>query len=148
MSRVTTPVTTRLAKSCVSGVFVRVASRIDSGAHLHETRRMKTHPRNLSVVKLALFLGCAGIARADNFGSGSNAFTIDFVNIGNAGNGNDLGAGGGSYSSPYGHVAYTYRMGVTEVAQDWITKATNLGMTNVTAGAWGEMQRIFGPAFG
>ena len=79
---------------------------------------------------------CKGAAVADTFGSGANAFTIDFVDIGNPGNTDDAGAGGGSYSSPYGGVAYTYRMGVTEVPQDWITKATNLGMTNVTAGAW------------
>src|SRR6476619_6689754 len=75
-------------------------------------------------------------AHADTFGSGDNAFTIDFVDIGNAGNADDAGAGGGSYSSPYGGVSYGYRMGVTEVAQDWITNATNLGMTNVMAGAW------------
>jgi hypothetical protein len=75
-------------------------------------------------------------AHADTFGSGGNAFTIDFVNIGNAGNANDAGAGGGIYSTPYGGVSYDYRMGVVEVSQDWITKATNLGMTNVTAGAW------------
>jgi hypothetical protein len=75
-------------------------------------------------------------ARADTFGSGANTFTIDFVDIGNPANGDDLGAGGGSYSSPYGGVAYIYRTGVTEVPQDWITKATNLGMTDVTAGAW------------
>ena len=74
--------------------------------------------------------------RADTFGSGVNQFNIDFVNIGNAGNANDAGAGGGLYSSPYGGVSYNYRMGVTEAAQDWITKATNLGLTNVTAGAW------------
>ena len=37
-------------------------------------------------------------------------------------------------------MGYDYRMGVTEVPQDWITKATNLGLTNVTAGAWGASQ--------
>ncbi len=76
-------------------------------------------------------------ARADTFGSGTNTFTIDFVEIGNPGNGDDLGAGGGLYSAPDGGVDYIYRIGVTEVPQDWITKATKLGMTNVTAGAWG-----------
>lgn len=40
-------------------------------------------------------------ARADTFGSGADTFTIDFVNIGNPGNGRDLGSGGGSYSAPY-----------------------------------------------
>jgi hypothetical protein len=78
--------------------------------------------------------------RADTFGSGGNAFTIDFVNIGNAGNANDAGAGGGIYSSPYGGVSYEYRMGVTEVPQHWITKATNLGMLYVVAGQWGASQ--------
>ena len=79
-------------------------------------------------------------AHADTFGSGGNAFTIDFVPIGNSGNADDAGAGGGLYSSPYGGVPYVYNMGVTEVSQDWITKATNLGMTNVTAGAWAGNQ--------
>ena len=79
-------------------------------------------------------------AHADTFGSGGNAFTIDLVPIGNAGNADDAGAGGGLYSSPYGGVPYVYNMGVTEVSQDWITKATNLGMTNVTAGAWAGNQ--------
>lgn len=68
------------------------------------------------------------------------AFTIDFVSIGNAGNGDDLGAGGGSYSTPYGGVGYAYRMGAYEISQDAITKATNLGFTNVTAGAWDASQ--------
>jgi len=74
-------------------------------------------------------------AQADTFGSGVNTFTIDFVDVGNAGNANDAGAGGGSYSSPYGGVSYDYRMGTYEISQEMITKATNLGMTNVTAGA-------------
>lgn len=77
---------------------------------------------------------------ADTFGSGGNTFSIDFVTIGNAGNADDAGAGGGLYSSPYGGVSYVYQMGVTEVSQDWITKATNLGMTNVTAGPWAGNQ--------
>ena len=64
---------------------------------------------------------------ADTFGSGGNAFTIDFVPIGNAGNGDDVGAGGGIYSSPSGGVPYVFQIGVTEVPQDWITKATPAG---------------------
>jgi hypothetical protein len=78
----------------------------------------------------------AAIPSADTFGTAANTFTIAFVDIGNPGNADDAGAGGGMYSSPYGGVPYTYRVAVTEVPQDWITKATNLGMTNVTAGAW------------
>ena len=74
--------------------------------------------------------------QADTFGSGADAFTIDFVPIGNAGNGDNPSSGIGVYSSPYGGVAYDFRMGVTEVPEDWINKATNLGMTGVTAGPW------------
>jgi hypothetical protein len=73
---------------------------------------------------------------ADTFGSGGNAFDLDFVVIGNPGNGNDTGAGGGTLSSPFGGVGYVYRMGVTEVPQSAIAKATNLGLTNVTTVAW------------
>ena len=82
------------------------------------------------------------VARADTFGTGVNTFTIDFVTVGNPGNGKDLGAGGGSFSTPYGAVAFTYRMGVTEVPRDWITIATGTGipapqrLTEVTAGPW------------
>ena len=75
-------------------------------------------------------------ARADVFGSGANTLTLDFVNIGNAGNADDAGAGGGSYSTPYGGVSYGYRMGTYEISQDAITKATAGGLASVTAGAW------------
>jgi hypothetical protein len=74
-------------------------------------------------------------AQADTFGSGGNQFTIDFVNIGNAGNTDDAGAGGGIYSSPYGGVSYAYRMGTYEISQDQIEKATASGLAGVAAGA-------------
>jgi formylglycine-generating enzyme required for sulfatase activity len=89
-------------------------------------------------------------AHADTFGSGSNAFTIEFVDIGNAGNADDRALDNTNdtpgdptddeYASPYGGVGYVYRMGVTEVPQDWITKATTLGLSDVTAGAWTGLQ--------
>ena len=75
-------------------------------------------------------------AQADTFGSGGNAFTIDFAPIGNAGNADDAGAGGGLYSSPYGGVPYAYRMGTLEISQDAITKATAGGLAGVGAGPW------------
>jgi formylglycine-generating enzyme required for sulfatase activity len=67
-------------------------------------------------------------AQADTFGTSGNEFTIDFVNIGNAGNAAD--------TTTYGAVPYEYRTGKNEVSQDAITKATASGMANVTAGAW------------
>jgi hypothetical protein len=98
---------------------------------------MKPMTAVAAVAALGLALGMMTTEKlhADTFGSGANTFAIDFVNVGNAGNANDAGAGGGSYSSPYGGVAYDYRIGTYEISQDMITKATNLGMTNVTAGA-------------
>ena len=71
----------------------------------------------------------------DSFGTGANTFTIDFVDVGNAGNANDAGAGGGSYSSPYGGVNYNYRISTYEISQNDITNATASGLSNVTAGA-------------
>ncbi len=74
-------------------------------------------------------------ARADLFGTGPNTFTLDFVDVGNAGNSDDLGAGGGIYSSPYGGVAYGFRMGTFEISQEQIDKATAGGLASVVAGA-------------
>lgn len=71
-------------------------------------------------------------AQADTFGSGSNVFTLDFVNIGNAGNAAD--------TTGYGAVPYEYRIGKYEISQDAIDKATASGMANVTAGAWSGNQ--------
>ena len=83
---------------------------------------------------------------ADTFGTGGNTFTIEFVAIGNPGNVNDRGLDNANntpsnpndddYASPFGGVGYTYGMDVTEVPQDWITKAINSGLMNVVAGAW------------
>ena len=66
--------------------------------------------------------------QADTFGSGTNSFAINFVQISNTNNGAD--------TTGYGAVPYEYRMGVNEISQEAITKATASGMTNVTAGAW------------
>jgi hypothetical protein len=74
-------------------------------------------------------------AHADLFGTGPNTFTLDFVHIGNAGNTDDLGAGGGLYSTPYGGVLYEYRMGTFEISQEQIEKATASGLASVVAGA-------------
>jgi len=62
------------------------------------------------------------------FGSGTNTFTIDFVDIGNTNNPAD--------ASGYGAVPYGYRMATYEIPQDAIAKAAASGLSNVTAGAW------------
>jgi len=99
---------------------------------------MKTLRRLFSVAAFAtVAIQAFCPARADTFGSGSNTFTIDFVNIYNAGNAKDDGAGGGIYSSQAGRVPYNYRIGTNEIAQEALTKASLNGLTtNVRAGAW------------
>ena len=105
-----------------------------------ETTLPKTLGRS-SLGKVGMILGgvvilSGAMAEADTFGTGANGFTLDFVPIGNAGNGNDAGAGGGSYSSPYGGVAYDYRMGVNEISQAAINAAVAGGLTGMPAGSW------------
>jgi formylglycine-generating enzyme required for sulfatase activity len=80
---------------------------------------------------------------ADTFGSGLNTFTIDFASVGNAGNGSDVNnpyPNGGDGGTPYGGVAYNFRIGTYEISQDQIDKATASGLTNVTAGYWAGLQ--------
>ncbi len=75
------------------------------------------------------------IAEADTFGTGANGFTLDFVPIGNAGNGNDAGTGGS-----YGGVTYDYRMGTNEISQAAIDNAVAGGLTGMPAGSWSGSQ--------
>lgn len=94
-----------------------------------------------AVAALVLALGMMAtgnaqvISSSDTFGSGANTFTMDFVTVGNPGNANDAGAGGGSYSSPYGGVDYVYRISTYAISQNDIATATAAGLANVTAGA-------------
>ena len=86
------------------------------------------------IVLLALTFFLRSPALADTFGSGTNTFAIDFVGIGNTGNAGDTRTNVGSLG--YGAVPYEYRMGAYEITQNAITKATSLGMMNVTAGRY------------
>jgi len=63
-----------------------------------------------------------------NFGSGANAFSIDFVTIGNPGNAADTTGN----PNPVGSVAYTYNIGKYEVSRDMITKANSAGSLGIT----------------
>jgi hypothetical protein len=91
----------------------------------------------------------AVITTTDSFGSGANAFTMDFVTIGNPGNPADTTGA----PNPAGSVAYTYRMGSYEVSEDMINKANaagSLGITKDTRGvnkvatsvSWNEAARF------
>ena len=85
-------------------------------------------PSIVAVLFAAVTLSIQPSAQADTFGTSGNEFTIDFVNIGNAGNAAD--------TTGYGAVPYEYRASTYEITQNAITKATASGMVGVTAGAW------------
>jgi formylglycine-generating enzyme len=64
----------------------------------------------------------------ENFGTGANAFTMDFVTIGNPNNAADTTGS----PNPAGSVAYTYNLGKYEVSRDMITKANVAGSLGIT----------------
>ena len=64
----------------------------------------------------------------ETFGSGANAFTMEFVTIGNP---NNVADKTGS-PNPAGSVAYTYNLGKYEVSRDMITKANAAGSLGIT----------------
>jgi hypothetical protein len=68
------------------------------------------------------------LSRADTFGSGSNAFNIEFLTIGNPGNVADTTGN----PNPAGSVPYTYRMGKFEISEQMINKANALGGLGIT----------------
>ena len=82
----------------------------------------------------AVVLGAVSIlsfhssAQADTFGSGANAFTLNFVQISQTNNATDPRT-----TNKYGAVPYEYRAGVNEISANDITKATAGGLSNVTA---------------
>jgi len=57
------------------------------------------------------------------FGTGANAFTMDFVTIGNPGNAADTTG----TPNPVGRVDYTYNLGKYEVSRDVVLKASTAG---------------------
>ncbi|MCP5533162.1 MAG: SUMF1/EgtB/PvdO family nonheme iron enzyme [Akkermansiaceae bacterium] len=93
----------------------------------------------IALTALATLGLTAASLHADTFGSGGNAFSIDFVTVGDPGNADDSGTTGSYYSS-YGGVSYTFRMGTYEVSRDIIAKANaggNLGITLADMTAFG-----------
>ena len=64
----------------------------------------------------------------ESFGSGANAFTMEFVTIGNPNNAADTTGS----PNPAGAVSYTYNIGKYEVSRDMITKANSAGGLGIT----------------
>jgi hypothetical protein len=64
----------------------------------------------------------------ENFGSGANQFSMEFVTIGNPNNAADTTGS----PNPAGSVAYIYNIGKYEVSRDMITKANSAGSLGIT----------------
>jgi len=87
--------------------------------------------KKLRLLLIALALGYQTASAqlvTESFGSGDNAFTMDFVTIGNPGNAADTTGS----PNPAGSVAYTYNLGKHEVSRDQIDKANAAGSLGIT----------------
>jgi hypothetical protein len=87
--------------------------------------------KKLRLLLIALALGYQTASAqlvTESFGTGANAFTMDFVTIGNPGNAADTTG----IPNPAGSVAYTYNLGKHEVSRDQITKASSEGNLGIT----------------
>ena len=85
----------------------------------------------MNILIISIFFLCFSVhgqTITETFGSGSNAFSIEFVTIGNPGNAADTGTYFNTLT-PYsaGSVAYAYHLGKYEISRDQITKATETG---------------------
>lgn len=73
-------------------------------------------------------------ANAESFGSASNSFTIDFVNIGHVGNPPDTAA-----SPPgVGSVPYAYRIAKFETSERMISIANSVGQLGISQSSRGD----------
>jgi formylglycine-generating enzyme required for sulfatase activity len=83
----------------------------------------------LLLTLLALgYQGASAQLVTETFGTGVNAFTMDFVTIGNPGNAADTTGS----PNPVGSVAYTYNLGKYEVSREQIDKANSAGSLGIT----------------
>jgi len=82
----------------------------------------------LAVGLASLSTICSAQTLTQTFGSGANAFSMDFVQIGNP---NNIADTTGS-PNPVGSVAYTYNIGKYEVSRDMINKANAAGSLGIT----------------
>ena len=74
------------------------------------------------------YQSASAITVIENFGSGDNAFTMEFVTIGNPNNAADTTGS----PNPAGSVPYIYNLGKYEVSRDMITKANAAGSLGIT----------------
>lgn len=86
----------------------------------------------LTPAAFAIFVACTASCptRADSFGSGLNAFEIEFVSVGHPGNAADTASA--AQPPAAGSVGYPFRMGKYEISEQMINKANALGGLEVT----------------
>lgn len=84
--------------------------------------------RRLFAVVIFACLSAHSQVLTQNFGSGANSFSIDFVTIGSPNNTADSN----SWASSIGSVSYVYNIGKYEINQDAINKANALGGLGIT----------------
>jgi len=82
----------------------------------------------LAIALASLSTICSAQTLTETFGSGANAFTMDFVTIGNPGNAADTTGN----PNPAGSVAYTYNLAKYEVSRDMINKANAAGSLGIS----------------
>ena len=88
--------------------------------------------KNMRIISVLVSLAAACSCQTTqagtvSFGSGSNTFSMEFVEIGSPGNLDDTTGS----PNPAGKVDYTYQMGKFEVSEDMITKYNaNFGTAN------------------
>lgn len=91
----------------------------------------------LNQLFLSIILGWGLVppSYADSFGVGTNQFSIEFVSVGNAGNGADANS-----RDQLGGVPYDYSMGTYEISQEQVNLAVAGGLSGVGVGPWGGNQ--------
>ena len=93
--------------------------------------------KNLKLVLVVLALAyqsASATSLLETFGSGANAFTMDFVTIGNPGNAADTTGA----PNPAGSVGYVYNLGMYEVSRGQITKANSAGSLGISLAEMGS----------
>ena len=81
-----------------------------------------------TVILASLSTICSAQTITETFGTGANAFTMDFVQIGNPGNVADTTG----IPNPAGSVSYIYNIGKYEISRDMVSKANSAGSLGIT----------------
>jgi len=84
--------------------------------------------KNALAISVILYSAAIRCAQGDTFGTGVNAFEIEFVTIGDPSNAADTSG----EPNPAGSVAYEFRMGKFEISEQMIDKANAAGGLDIT----------------